>query len=204
MHGRDMTNDVRKRPVVRWYVLAALLIASAMTLPFLVIVPIVAGTGDELDGMQRFTAPGSLSVQIDEPGTFVLDYLSQGSLDGQVYSTSSTPPGVRVTLTRDADGARIRARESSVGYTYQVGATHGERLFEFRIDDSGAYTVSAAPTLPGGPHLFAFGKPMDVFGFVVPVIVATIGAILLLMAGLTVLILTIVRHARAGRVHSST
>lgn len=153
----------------------------------------VVGQINAPDDFDRIAIPGTRTLTLDD-GEWVVYY--ESTLD---WGTYYTPPSVTVS---DASGRDVALRYSSSQNTYTRGERRGESLWSFDAPTPGAYTIDVAtvgePASTRGGQI-AVGRPL----FSGAAIAGILGSIALgavsFVAGLIVLIVTIVRRGRAQR-----
>jgi hypothetical protein len=153
----------------------------------------IVGLVNAPDDFQRISVPGSDTVTLGE-GDWIIYYET-----GYIVDRSYNPPSVDVT---GPDGRSINVQYSSDSYTYTVGGSQGDSLYQFSASAPGAYTIDAStvgePGLRSGDQI-AVGRPLFDGGRVGGIIGSiAIGAVSFLV-GLVILIVTIVRRGRARR-----
>lgn len=159
---------------------------------------ILMGTATSLMSMPsdfaRVDIPGTATVLLDEGEHTIY-------IEGPVGSGAKWwgPPDVVVTAP---DGSRVTVRHSNLTSSYVWNGLEGTSIGEFTADESGAYsvTVLGEPSSNGVSvgYKVAIGETMG-FGHVGQIVGSiALGGLSFLVATI-VLIVTIVRHAKARR-----
>ncbi len=78
----------------------------------------------------------------------------------KVYATDESLSGLRCVLVSKANNLKVALSPSAMNSTYEFGGRSGRAIFDFRIDQPGVYTISAAYTQgQQGPEVvLAVGK----------------------------------------------
>lgn len=121
-----------------WYLVALVLFIGSMLAPGVIVLLTVFGGGDDVI---RLVAPETKTLRL-ERGTYSIFSDSRAVVDGEVVISQGGISGLRVTI-RSAVGAEIPVGPSSVPSRYSYGGQTGFSIFEFRIPETGNYTVSA-------------------------------------------------------------
>lgn len=147
---------------------------------------------------QTLLIPGETVVAIDEPGEYLIWAVQNGIHDGQLYAGSdSLPHGARSGVTRVDDGASIPLLPANGAMSSTIGSRTSTSVARFEIDAPGEYNIS----VQGGfsPRVITIGRSgfASVATMLVPFFCASLISMGMGLAGLTVLIVTIVGHARS-------
>lgn len=128
----------RQAPGRFWYLVALVLFIGSMLAPGVIVLLTVFGGGDNV---LRLVAPETKTLRL-ERGTYSIFSDSRAVVDGEVVISQGSISGLRVTI-RSAAGAEIPVVASSVPSRYSYGGQSGFSIFEFRIPETGNYSVSA-------------------------------------------------------------
>lgn len=106
----------------------------------------------------RLVLPGSQEIEL-ETGDYTLFYEHQSLLNGVVYTTDTTVPGIRFfVMAPDESGVELTT--PSVNEDYELEGRAGYSVVHFTVDETGMYTVGG--NYPDGPigafFIFALGK----------------------------------------------
>jgi hypothetical protein len=166
---------------------------------------VLAGTKSysKVNGFQRVAvSDGTGTVTFSHAGGYVAYYESDSVTD----STSQQVPEVRGTLTYPATNATVtldtpygNRSDGKIKFLHYDHDGHkGVALWQFHIDQPGAWKVQLQALGPAGPDaVLAFG-PSIAQGVVIGAILAILG-VLLLIAGLITLIIGLVKRRRHKR-----
>lgn len=126
----------------RWYyVLAAIVFVAGWGLFAVFLFLGLRGLGSKL---QRVVVPGQSELALTEAGDHTIFYEFHSVVGNRVYSTDENLSGLECELVSKATGARVPISASFFSTTYSVGSHEGKSLFDFHVDQPGAYTLSAA------------------------------------------------------------
>ena len=177
-------------PAGYWIAGGILLIGCGAAIVWFVLA--IVGQINAPDDFDRIAIPGTKTLTLDE-GEWVVYY--ESTLDWGSYYT---PPSVTVSDARGRDVA-LRYHSSS---SYTQGGRRGESLWSFDAPTSGAYTIDVAtvgePVSTRGGQI-AVGRPLFSGGAVASILGSIALGAVSFIAGLVVLIVTIVRRGRAKR-----
>lgn len=184
------------------YALAGLLAAGTVA----GVVALAALAFGDLVGLldlKQFTAPGSVQVQVDEPGEYAI-YVQVGHTRqyGPVaYKRWRSPPDVGLTVT-DAEGALLALSEGDLNVTLTVHNRQYKPVKTFMVSEPGAVMVTAgAPAgSPGETVPLAVGRYAGMGG-VFRGVLSALGMVALGLAGcggaLLIFVVTLFRRRRA-------
>jgi hypothetical protein len=142
--------------------------------------------------------PGEASVNVEEPGDFVIFYESRSVVDGRTFSTGPLP-GMTLRLVSDSTGEPVEFTEPSTTVSYDVGGRSGESIAAFAVDEPGDYTLTAVypDGQEGSEVVLAIGSgSTGAVGLALGL--AGVG-IILVIAGIILAVRTYVRRRRARR-----
>lgn len=178
------TPEVARRPSVGWYWAAGLLLAAGLSAAAVWIVGAVIGLSDHVDQFPRTSAPGQLSVVIDDPDTYYIYYEGKGdtTLD-RLGVTVSDPAGEPVT---------VRPVESGMLYDTADRAV-GDAVGEFQASATGTYVVTAMGESGGETIAVGDGLTDDV---IPPIVGAGLLAALATGGAIAIAVVTGVRRSR--------
>jgi hypothetical protein len=153
----------------------------------------IVGLVDAPNDFDRIAIPGQEVVTLDD-GDWVI-YYEQDVRRSRSYGY----PSVDVT---GPDGRSISVEYASDSYSYNVNGNDGEALYEFHASSPGAYTIEATPIgEPGAPAVdrIAIGRPIFDGSQIGGILGSLALGAVAFLAGLVILIVTIVRRGRAKR-----
>jgi hypothetical protein len=178
-------------PSIAGYVAAVLLAILGIVAGIALIVSGIRTYIDKVEGFERFPAPGSEDVTLDEDGGYSI-YFERPGLD----DTDPLPAISVAVIGPDGDALDLGRYESDVSYS--VSGHDGRGVFTFRADEPGLYTVQA----DGSDGEVAVGRGIGArfAGAVVA------GVAMLLLAPLlaaVVALVTFLRRSRARRARAA-
>lgn len=199
---QPFSSSERIRPGRWFYLMAVLAVAVAAALAALVVQAFRTGFPTNAT---RVTAPGTTTMTLSEPGTYMISYERQtvGNIGGSV-EVSSQPPSIPVeissmelALVSNDSGAHVPIHAISETVTYSVGNTEGLGIARFIIDRPGMYTLASRYSNgQSGPQVVlavARGSPGDVFKYVL----GGLGVFALLVAGVGIAAVTVFLRVRS-------
>lgn len=122
-----------------WYVVALILFIGSITAPVAITLWQVFGKEDVT---LRLVAPQTLKVRLDR-GTYTVFSDSRAVIGGEVVISQGSIAGLRFSV-KGPRGEDIPVGPTSLASRYSVGGQTGFSVFEFKIPESGEYTVSAS------------------------------------------------------------
>ena len=135
-----------------WY-WAAGIIAAASTAA---VVALIAWLALSFDSNQQFLVPGRHTVELAEPGEYVVWNDYRTVFEGRTYDESDKlPAGIQIAVVDVASGKPI-AVESTSGSTFTSGTTERASFARFTIDKPGRYEITVSGALE--PRVFSIGK----------------------------------------------
>ena len=137
-----------------WY-WAAGIIAAASTAA---VVALVVWLVLSFDSNQQFLVPGRHTVELSEPGEYVVWNDHRTVFDGRTYDESEKlPAGIKIAVVDVASGKELAVASTS-GSTFSSGTTERVSFAQFTIERPGRYeiAVTGAPE----PRVFSVGKDM--------------------------------------------
>ncbi|HEX6870306.1 MAG TPA: hypothetical protein VF163_04345 [Micromonosporaceae bacterium] len=178
------------RPSRAWYVIASGSLAIAVACVTFGVATFVS-TIRQVQQFQRVAAPGQTEVTFTEPGHYYVYLEGPGMSEAAVGSVS-------VALLPADGGAQVSLTPNgNVRTSYAMGGHEGRLVGTFDIDRAGTYRLRAGqPSQPSITHVAVGGGLTS--GIFIPVILIFTAAPFGL-AGLTLLVIALVRRARARR-----
>jgi hypothetical protein len=171
---------------VTGYVLAGLLTLAGIAGGIVLIVAGIRSYVDKVEGFERFEAPGSQAVDLEEGGHSI--YFERPGLDDD----DPFPP-ISVSVT-DPEGERVELDRYDTDVSYEVSGHDGRGAWTFDADDAGTYRVQADGS--GGEVAVGRGIGARFAGAVV----AGVGTLLLApVLGAVVALATFLRRSKAKR-----
>jgi len=151
----------------------------------------------------RAVMPGTLPMTLNEPGGYQVFHETRSRINGQPFrGPLSLPNNTVVGLTRsDGTGSFTVLPADHFNRSYEIGSYSGELAYTFEIDEPGDYTLVAQA--PAGSPAFVLAVEHGSTGEFMARFLSVFGACglgaLFGIAGLVVLIITIVRAASAKK-----
>lgn len=134
MNGEDI------RPSRGYYGLAGLVLVAGGALFALLLFKNLSGLADKL---KQVVVPGKSEITLTEPGEYTIFYEYQSVVGNRVYSTERNLSGLECALVSKDTRAKVALSRTSTNSTYTVGGRSGESIFDFRIERTGTYELSA-------------------------------------------------------------
>jgi len=182
-------------PSRAWYLVAALILVAgwAAMATFL-----LARLGGISEHMMRVVVPGDAELRLSEPGTYTIFHEYRSSLDGRVYDVP-TLSGLEIAV-RALPGRENVSLTQAMSSSYKLNAVAGRSLFNFEVQQPGAYQISAA---------YSDGRrePQTVLavdrGFVGGLLLTILGSLALALAGsgiaAAIIVVVAIKRYRARR-----
>ena len=210
-----------KRPSTTGYWVAAIVAALGLMAAFLWGAVGIHTTQDRLDGFDRLTVPGAVTLSVTDPGTMVVYHESQGEVAGYADPTANAryatrwDPGTRTIITVPAavdpptwqqlglqvtgpGGAAVPVvtYRSSARYDLEPSRA-GRAVATFQATTAGPYQVSTARATEAGATL-AVGQDIAR-----SLVLTRLGAVILgLVTVLVAVPLAVVTYQARSRTHS--
>jgi hypothetical protein len=150
------------------------------------------------EDMVQVIVPGEITLDVEEPGDFVIFYEPRSVVDGRTFATGELP-GMTIQIVSDATGEPVEITEPSTNVSYSVGGRSGESIAVFSVDEPGDYTMRGiypegrtgdeVVLAVGSGSTGAVGAALLIAGF----------GMVLLIAGIILAVRTYVRRRRARR-----
>jgi hypothetical protein len=170
----------------RWgYLVAFLLVLGSCG----VAVPSMLSLADAVERMPRVRVPGSGKITL-EKGDHVIFAETQSVWEGSVIKTEGSL-SMRCGLSSPS-GMQLDLSPLGTSYQYNLGSRAGESMFRFDVKEPGEHTL-ACEVESGTPLVLAV-SPIGAFKGMVTWIV---GALVLLLGGIVLAVVTLVRRRRA-------
>ena len=128
-----------KAPGCAWYFLALLILVLGGAAAGILVLTQLPRLGEKLP---QLVVPGETTLNLTEPGTYMIYHERESVVDGRVYSAENIS-GLRVTL-RDARGAQVPLSAPGMSSTYNFSGRSGVAVYKFEIAQPGAYRLAAA------------------------------------------------------------
>jgi hypothetical protein len=142
-------DEAKRRPGVTGYWLAAIVAVVGVA------VAVVAGVGairsimDVSTGLDRFAAPGTTTLTLDEAGSYKVYHEHVSVFRGQTFNNPAGPlPNMVLSVTRASTGAVI-ATGPAMSETYTLGNAQGTSVWQFSVSEPGDYVISVLPASTG-------------------------------------------------------
>lgn len=142
------------RPGRHWYVAAGAVFLIGSLLAGVLAYRFVSGLLNLTDSLTQVVVPGTADLTLEDSGDYTIFYEYQSVVDGRVYMTGESVPGLDVSLVSREDGSPVALTSPATRTTYNVGERAGVSVLSFSIDRPGTYELSAS-YLPGrsGPEV---------------------------------------------------
>jgi len=167
---------------------------------------------DEIPSIQVIV-PGSSDITLSQPGKYTVFYEYQAMVGNRIYSTGEDIPGIQVNLVSKESGDEIPLSSAFMNRTYTIGSRSGIGLFDFAIDQPGAYELSALyPAVQGQQqspeivlaviHSSAIEK---LFGSIMGTVAGALAIVFIpFVAGVAIIIITFIKRRKASARARST
>ena len=141
----------RMKPSGWYYALAALvpllgcLLAAAGVYQWFPRLPGTFEAKMNLDNLTQVVVPGSKDITFAESGAYAVYYEYRSVVDGRVFASRETPPGLACTLTSRATGAEVGVAPDYVKtnrYASRERERVGVLIGSITIDEPGVYAFS--------------------------------------------------------------
>ncbi len=110
-------------------------------------------------GLSRLVVPGSLDLDLKEPGEYTIFYENQTYINGKLYSTGAQIPGLQIRISEKATGQELSTYPTPGGFTYSFGGRTGRSVMAFRVERPGIYQINATYPRGKGPEVvLALGR----------------------------------------------
>ncbi len=125
----------------RWrYALAILIVIVGMAaFSYLLINDI----GNLTNSLITVMVPGSSDLNLTEPGKYTISYEYQTIVGGRVYSSDINSPNLYCRLLEKQTRSEVALHLPSIRSTYSINGRSWVSLFDFEINRSGTYELSA-------------------------------------------------------------
>lgn len=174
-------------PSVAGYVAAVLLAIAGIVAGVALIVSGIRTYIDRVEDFERFPAPGSEDVRLDEDGGYSI-YFERPGLDD-----ADPLPAISVSVT-GPDGSTLDLDRYDTDVSYSVSGHDGRGVFTFRADTPGTYRVRA----DGSDGEVAVGRGIG--ARFAGSVVAGVGTLLLApVLGAVLALVTFLRRSKAKR-----
>lgn len=131
-------------PSKAWYVVGVIAILLTPVFPVLSIIDVVSA----LWGGEEFLVPGTHTLTVQEPGTYVLWHNAETFFRGQRYrSGSSLPDGMMIKIVHEESGEEITL-DSAVESSESSGSRMSYSICKFRAEAPGRYRIEVS-NMPG-------------------------------------------------------
>jgi len=156
----------------------------------------------------QVVVPGSSDITLTQSGKYTVFYEYQSMVGNRIYSTGEDIPDIQVNLVSNDTGAEIPLSSASVTSTYTIGSRSGIGLFDFVIDQPGAYELSASyPAVLGqqqeqGPEIvlaIIHGSAVEkLFGSIMGTVAGALAIVFIpFVAGVAIIIITFIKRRKA-------
>ena len=154
----------------RWrYLLGALFAAGGI---FGFVVLLISNISPDL----RIVMPGTHLVEMDK-GSYTLFYEYRSEINGQVFSSDVTVPGIRVAVI-SPDDAGVELTQPETNKNYEFDGRAGYSVLKFEIEEDAIYTVAGGfpEDTIGSDIVMAIGKTNS--GSLLFAIISLVGGLL--------------------------
>jgi hypothetical protein len=135
---REVVANRMVRPSGWWFVAAGAIALVGIGIGIAVAVTTFLDWMDRVDAFDRTSVPGSVSVEITDPGGYSIYHESDDFGRDPAFLPE---PEVEVL---DPSGAEVPLDRYSASVTYSTGSHDGRGLFTFDADETGVYEVTAS------------------------------------------------------------
>ena len=157
-------------------------------------------------------APSSSDITLSQPGKYTVFYEYRSIVGNRVYSTSQDIPSIQINLVSKDTGDEIPLSSASVNRTYTIGSRSGVGLFDFVIDEPGAYELSASyPPAAAAGQLEEEGQEQEIvlaiihtsviekiFGSIMGMVTSTVVVMFIpFVVGVAIIIITFIKRRKA-------
>ena len=145
----------RSKRVYLW--VAAIFIAIAVPSGML----LATGITNLTSGLVRFSAPGSATVILEEPGKYTLFHEYRSSLQGRLYDGPAILPTMNFHVNGPG-GASPTIESSSGNFNYNIGNRAGYAVGSLDIDATGEYRITSVYVdAPGDEVVLGLGRETE-------------------------------------------
>jgi hypothetical protein len=163
----------------------------------------------------QVVVPSSSDITLSQPGKYTVFYEYQTMVGNRIYSTGEGIPGIQVNLVSKESGDEIPLSSASVNRTYTIGSRSGIGLFDFAIDQPGAYELSASyPAVQGqqqeqSPEIVLaviHGSAVEkLFGSIMGTVAGALAIVFIpFVVGVAIIIITFIKRRKASARARST
>jgi hypothetical protein len=142
---------IQKQPSSGWYWVAGILAVLGLTAALVWGAVGTISALDEVDGFERTTVPGAVTVPVTDPGTMVVYYENSAEL-ARSATTTPTWQQLRLTVTGPDGAVLVSSYRSTARYDVDPGRL-GRAVAKFEAATAGQYRVSAARAVEPGAAL---------------------------------------------------
>jgi len=121
-----------------WFVVAGAIALAGFAAAGFYLMPRLGGLDS---AMKRAVVPGSVVLELDQPGDYTIYHEQNSVVDGQYYASPAIG-GLRVNVVAEATGAALALR-SSTNTSYAMGNRKGVSMFAFSVEQAGRYRLTA-------------------------------------------------------------
>lgn len=108
----------------------------------LVVLLLQRGIPELTGGMIQLVMPGTVEVELAEPGTYTVYHEHESLVDGRVYRTGDHHiAGLRIRVHDATDGREIPLSQPGGQSSYELGNRSGVSIAKFTITEGGRYAV---------------------------------------------------------------
>jgi len=174
--------QIHKQPSSGWYWVAGILAVLGLTAALVWGAVGTISALDEVDGFERTTVPGAVTVPVTDPGTMVVYYENPAEL-ARYATNTPTWQQLRLTVTGPDGAVPVSTYRSTARYDVDPGRL-GRAVAKVEATTVGQYRVSAARAVEPGATLavgdnFARDIAMTILGAVTLGLLTVVAAVLL-------------------------
>ena len=209
------TSPSKIRPS-RWFYLIGIIVliggpAVSSAILFSTIFSNIGNMAAEIPSIQVLV-PSSSDITLSQPGKYTVFYEYRSIVGNRVYSTGQDIPSIQINLVSKDTGDEIQLSSALVNRTYTIGSRSGVGLFDFVIDEPGAYELSASyPPAAAAGQLEEEGQEQEIvlaiihtsviekiFGSIMGMVTSTVVVMFIpFVVGVAIIIITFIKRRKA-------
>jgi hypothetical protein len=152
--------EQRRGRTRRNYLIALAIFVVGSLVAALLAYRFISGLLDLTDSLTYAVVPGTTDIELSEPGRYTIFYEHRSVVDGRVFDTPETLPGLEIRLVSKETGVPVTLMAPGSDASYSIRGRSGRSVLSFRIDTPGTYTLTGeyAPGTQGPDAVVAVGK----------------------------------------------
>jgi hypothetical protein len=141
--------EAKRRPGVTGYWLAAIIAVVGVAIAVVAGVGAIRSIMGVSSGLDRFIAPGTTTLTLEEAGGYKVYHEHVSFFQGQTFNNpAGPPPNMVLSVTRASTDAAI-ASGPAMSETYTLGNAQGTAVWQFSVSEPGDYVISVLPADTG-------------------------------------------------------